>query len=280
MSARLRRRGVATVVRRTPGPALVFVSLIGWVAMVWLSLLAHSSADAELGPPAAVAHSSHLATDAWLPAAASIAPEHAASGLLIWSAMVLAMAPPMLWREIGRLWRGSLRRTRTLSVAAFAAGYGVVWLVVGVVAVPLAAVLATNAALIAVALVSALVWQCSPLRQRALNSCHRVPSLRTFGHEAMWDAASYGIRTGGACVATCGPIMVLVLMAADYHLIAMAVASMLLTVERYGAPRRPAWRPPFVAGPAEDRAAVMTLVVSTASPPTAGGKLRLRRALP
>jgi hypothetical protein len=279
MNARLRRRGVATVVRRTPGPALVFVSLVGWVAMVWLTVVGHASVGAELGSAASVAHS-HLATGASSAAAAIVAPAHAASGLLIWSAMVLAMAPPMLWREIGRLWRGSLHRTRALSVAVFAAGYSVVWLLVAVVAVPLAGGLAVNAALIAVALASALLWQCSPLRQRALNSCHRAPALRTFGHKAVWDAASYGLRTGGACVATCGPIMVLVLLATDFHLIAMAAASLLLTAERYGAPLPPAWRPPFVLRRPRAQAAVMTPVVSIGTTPTIGGRARLRRAFP
>ena len=41
----------------------------------------------------------------------------------MWLAMILAMAPPLLLREIGRLWRTSLHRLRHLTLAWFLCGY-------------------------------------------------------------------------------------------------------------------------------------------------------------
>ena len=46
----------------------------------------------------------------------------------MWLAMILAMAPPLLLREIGRLWRTSLRRLRHLTLAWFLCGYVGIWL--------------------------------------------------------------------------------------------------------------------------------------------------------
>ena len=47
------------------------------------------------------------------------------------------------------------------------------------------------------------------------------------------------------CAASCGPLMVVVLLATDAHLLAMVAATVLLTLERYLPGRRPRWRLPF-----------------------------------
>lgn len=237
MSILRRRRALTAAVRRTPAPALLAVSLLGWAGMVWMTAMtAAQAAGAHLGP-ASAAHGAH-ATDA-----ATSAPH----GLAVWIAMVVAMSPLLLMREVARLRDGSLRRRRGAAVLAFAAGYGLVWLIVGAIAVAVASVLGAGAWLGCLAVILVIAWQCSPLRQRLLNVCHRVPRLRVFGADATWDAGRYGVVTGAACAASCGPIMVLVLLAADLHLLAMIGASVLLTAERYQPVRRPRWRLPFVA---------------------------------
>ena len=43
--------------------------------------------------------------------------------MAMWLAMILAMAPPLLLREIGRLWRTSLHRLRHVTLAWFVCGY-------------------------------------------------------------------------------------------------------------------------------------------------------------
>jgi hypothetical protein len=240
MSARLRLRGAVDLAERPPAPALLFASAAGWALLVWLTTAGtsmHPLPSAHAMPGMAAAPAVHMGASA--------------PAFSMWAAMVLAMAPLLLFREIGRLWRGSLRRRRLLTVAVFVSGYGLVWMLVGAVAVPLAALLSTGPgpAWTAVALVG--LWQCSPARQRCLNFCHRAPTLRVFGWAAQGDAVRYGVATGGACAATCGPIMVLVLLAADFHVLAMAIATVLLTVERYRPARRPRWRLPLTPSTAE-----------------------------
>jgi len=238
MSIARRRRALTASARRAPAPALLAVSVLGWAGMVWLTAMtAAQAAGPRFGSAIAAAHGAHV-TDA-----ATSAPH----GLLVWIAMVVAMSPLLLIREVARLWEGSLRRRRGPTMLAFAAGYGLVWLLAGAIAVAVASVLGAIVWLGGFAVALVIAWQCSPMRQRLLNVCHRVPRLRVFGAGAAWDPGRYGVVTGAACAASCGPIMVLVLLAGDFHLVAMIGATVLLTAERYHPARRPRWRLPFAA---------------------------------
>jgi hypothetical protein len=136
-----------TVAMRGPGKALVLASAAGWMALAWLlsgDRLSHSTG--------------HFTT--------------------MWLAMILAMAPPLLLREIGRLWRASLHRLRPLTIAWFLCGYIGIWLLAGVVLAVLAGRVAVSSERITLAVALTALWLCSPARQRCLNACHRVPTLR------------------------------------------------------------------------------------------------------
>lgn len=230
MSARLWLRAVRISVRSQPAPVLLLTAAAGWAAMAAVTTVGGSNPTAHTGHGAAHA----------------VPVELSAHTGAIWLAMVLAMGPALLLRETGRLWRGSLRRNRRLTMTTFLGGYALVWMLLGVVAIPLAQAVGTSVGLawLVVALVAG--WHCSPQRQRALNRCHRAPVLRVFGATAQWDAWRFGVAWGAACAASCGPAMLLVLLAADHHLVAMSVATILLTVERYLPPRRPRWQLPLV----------------------------------
>ncbi|MET0887656.1 MAG: DUF2182 domain-containing protein [Mycetocola sp.] len=238
MNAGLRRRTLVASLRRAPVPALLFVSTLGWAAMVWQTAIgaAHGGHSIDGG---VVTHAAH-ATDA---VGTVLAPH----GLVIWLAMVLAMSPLLLIREVSRLWHGSIRRRRMLTIIVFGGAYTLVWLLAGVIAVPVSDAIDGSAILPWLAVGVTIVWLCSPLRQRCLNVCHRGPRLRVFGAAAYGDAALHGFITGAACAASCGAIMALVLLATDVHLLAMIAATILLTIERYSPARRPRWRLPVVA---------------------------------
>lgn len=242
MNGMRRRRALIATVRRAPAPALLFLSILGWAALVWLTAAAAARGDlAHPGRAIDAVHAGH-ATDAVTGVAGITLAPH---GLAMWLAMVVAMSPLLLLREVSRLRQGSLRRTRTLTLLAFAGGYGAAWTLAGLIAVPVAEALARSVRLGVPAVVLAIAWQCSPARQRLLNLCHRAPRLRVFGPAALWDACRYGVVTGAACAASCGPIMVLVLLATDLHLVAMLGATALIVVERYLPARRPRWRLPL-----------------------------------
>ncbi|GAA1980140.1 DUF2182 domain-containing protein [Microbacterium pumilum] len=238
MSARLRLRGVSGLLRRPPAPGLLVASIIGWAALVWS--VASDGAE-QAGDTGRTLHAAHVMDAASQTVGSTLMPHSVA----MWLAMILAMTPLLLLREVGRLWRGSLRRRRLPTIAVFLAGHGLVWVLLGLVVVPLSQLIAASAGSIWLAVALTLIWQCSPLRQRSLNACHRAPTLRVFGAVAHGDAWRYGVITGGACAAACGPIMLLVLIAPEFHVAAMVVATVILTAERYQPARQPRWRLPL-----------------------------------
>jgi predicted metal-binding membrane protein len=228
-------RAVAAIAWRGPGKVLLLASAAGWVALALLL-----SGDGLTDSPPAIGHRVHSALSATAPMSHSIPPFTA-----MWLAMILAMAPPLLLREVRRLWRSSLYRTRHLTLATFVCGYVGIWLLVGLALVLLSGWVMLSAARVVVAVAIVLIWHASPARQRCLNACHRVPSLRVFGGVAQWDALRYGVSTGGYCTGACGLAMLLVLLATDHHLAAMAVVSAVAIYERHLPARRPAWRLPL-----------------------------------
>lgn len=218
-------RAALSVALRGPGKALLLAATAGWVATAW-------TLGAFAAPAPAALHQ-HAA-----------APFDAA---LVWTAMILAMAPPLLRREVGVLWRSTLPRRRGRALFLFAAGYVTVWLLAGLVIVPAAGWAAAGAPRSAAALGLVLLWHCSPARQRFLNACHRTPALPLFGIAADGGALRYGASSGASCSAACGLLMLLVLLVADYHLLAMAVAAALATIERHLPARPPRWQLPLLA---------------------------------
>jgi predicted metal-binding membrane protein len=255
MRARRRARALTAAVRRAPAPALILVSIVGWAAMVWLTAEgAAQTAGMHAGLVVDSVHAAHGA-DAGAETAASLLVPH---GLAMWSAMVVAMSPLLLLREVARLWRGSLRRRRGLTILVFVCGYVSVWALAGALALPLGEFLSRSTWLGWPATVLVVVWHCSPARQRFLNACHRTPRLRVFGGAAQRDALRYGAVTGAACAASCGPIMLLVVLAANLHLVAMVGATILLTLERYLPARRPRWRLPLIRVVEPEHAGVRT----------------------
>jgi len=229
-------RALLTVALRGPGKSLVLASAGGWIVMAWLMAGERFSHSAVSGHSHAI---SAMATSMF---------DRPNQFMAVWMAMILAMSPPLLLREIGRLWRTSLRRLRHLTIGWFGFGYVCVWLVAGIVLSTVFGWVTVSSWRIGVAVALIAIWHCSPARQRCLNACHRSPTLRVFGTTAQWDSLRYGISTGCYCAAACSLVMLLVLLVADYHLVAMAIAVAVSTLERYLPARRPGWRLPMLRG--------------------------------
>ena len=102
---------------------------------------------------------------------------------------------------------------RHVTLAWFVCGYVGLWLLVGVALMVLAGWLTVSSERIAAAVALVALWHCSPARQRCLNACHRVPTLRVFGTAAQWDSLRYGVSTGWDRAGACGLAMLLVLLA-------------------------------------------------------------------
>ena len=228
-------RAVMRVALRGPGKALLVASAAGWIAMAWLL-----TADRVPYSVVAMGHGEHAASTA------TTLSHPSGHFLAMWLAMILAMAPPLLLREIGRLWRTSLSRLRHLTLAWFLCGYVGIWLLAGVALAMLSGWVTVSSERITTAIALVALWHCSPARQRWLNACHRVPTLRVFGTAAQWDSLRYGVSTGWYCAGTCGLAMLLVLLAKDHHLLGMTLVAVVATVERHLPARRPAWRLPIL----------------------------------
>jgi len=170
----------------------------------------------------------------------------AISVTLLWTIMVIAMTAPLIARPIAQLQLRSLTQRRGRSVVLFAAAYLVVWISVG--PVMLAAAMAiealartTELPAIAVAAPIVAAWQATPLRQRALNRCHRLPNLSAFGTAADRDCIRFGLTHGLWCTATCAPLMLLPLTASTFHLALMFIISVAVAFERLAPARTPSW---------------------------------------
>lgn len=165
---------------------------------------------------------------------------------LSWLFMVVAMMSPLLTQPMAQLRLRSFRRRRGRAVALFITGYLSVWMMAGLALLPAMALLGRLADTIAlpawvVAISLAAIWQTTPLRQRALNRCHRLPHLSAFGAAADRDCVSFGLGHGFWCIATCAPWMLLTLATPSHHLPVMLAISIGILLERMLPARRPAW---------------------------------------
>jgi predicted metal-binding membrane protein len=169
--------------------------------------------------------------------------------ILAWGLMVLAMMPPLLALPVAHVRHATLPSRRGRALAAFAAGYGAVWLMAGLALLPIA--IAARTALsettaLPAAFGAALLWSASPTAQAARNRCHRLLRIGASGLKADRDCVRQGLATGLACTAACWPWMLVPTSIAGGHVAAMALVTVLIFLERLSPPERPRWRTPPV----------------------------------
>jgi predicted metal-binding membrane protein len=217
------------VLRDQPAPLLA-ISAAGWAL-----LGVHDSSNVMT----ALCLSSGMSASAELIAVLTLNPLWL---VLSWLLMLLAMMSPLLAQPLLYLWQRSLRRRHWRALALFTLGYGTIWLAAGIVLTMLAIGLSTSPLPgLALALLIALAWQVTPLKQASLNNCHRHPPLAAFGLRADTDALHYGLTHGVWCVGACWALMLLPLMASQAHLAVMAIVMLVQLVERERRTRSPRW---------------------------------------
>ena len=169
-----------------------------------------------------------------------------ASLALGWALMLAAMMLPLVIAPARHICARSFPRRRTRAILLFLSGYAVIWMLAGAIllATGLWLRLATSESFLPALLVAtvALVWQCSPVKQRCLNRCHAHAELAAFGAAADKAAFRFGLAHGVWCAGSCWALMLLPVLLARGHLAVMAVASLLLFAERLDRPMVPAWR--------------------------------------
>lgn len=221
-----------------PGPALIALSVAGYAALA-------------ISPPGAAGVSlcGSLASVS-LADLPLIAPDsrQLATVAMAWLAMVVAMMPLLVVQPVRHAMHSSTAGRCKIAACTVLAGYLGVWMAVGLLMVPVAAVLhAIASSVLCLALLAlALGWSASPIGVRAHNACHRRMPLAASGPTANRDCLLLGIRTGLACATACWPWMLVPFgLAAQWHLPAMAAIGLFLFIERSGPTLRPAWRLPY-----------------------------------
>ena len=163
-----------------------------------------------------------------------------------WALMLVAMMSPTLITPIRHVRERSFKRRRARSVALFVVGYAAIWMAAGVVllgGVLMLGLLMPRSYLPAVGVgVIALVWQCSPIKQRCLNRGHNHSELAAFGLAADMDALRFGATHGVWCVGSCWALMLFPMLLSQGHFAGMAAVTFVMVGERLEQPRPLRWR--------------------------------------
>ena len=212
-----------TFARRYPERFAAAVVLLAWAALAVLS--GELSGGHHHGMPG-VAHGSH---GSHVPAAWWAA---FAAGLGWWVVMTLAMMGPVALAAARHVAVNSLRWRRQRAVAAFGLTYLGVWTLAGAGAVALATAVPSAGWWFAATVAFAALWQLTPAKRGALRACHRTVPLRPTGWPALRSCLSFGLRHGGACVASCWPLMLAMVFVTDLHLLWTAAFAVVPLVER------------------------------------------------
>ncbi|MBX3503570.1 MAG: DUF2182 domain-containing protein [Alphaproteobacteria bacterium] len=154
-----------------------------------------------------------------------------------WLAMIAAMMLPLalpMARHVA--WR-SLWPERHRAMGWFALGYLAPWLVAGVACGALAWLAEDSRPAAMVAFLIAAAWHWTPARRATLRRCHRILPVAPGGHAGRRSCLAFGLFHGRACVMTCGPLMV-ALVLAGHHPAAMLLVALVTLAERFW-PRLP-----------------------------------------
>lgn len=160
--------------------------------------------------------------------------------------MVPAMMSPALVTPIAHIHSLTFASRWVRSTLAFVGGYAIAWtlacLLLVVASATLVSVFGPGQLTLVVASLVGLVWQCSPLKQTCLNSCHALPPLPAFGAAADLGASRFGLTYGWWCANSCWPLMLMPMVLPAWHASAMAAGALLVFSERLEHPARPCWR--------------------------------------
>lgn len=163
-----------------------------------------------------------------------------------WALMLVAMMSPVLIPPVRHIRLRSFAHRRTRSIVLFVTGYAAIWMALGgvLMAIELEVDLLVSKPYLSAAgaVLIALVWQLSPIKQRCLNRCHAHTEVAAFGAAADFDALRSGMTHGIWCTGSCWAWMLFSMLLPSGHVVAMAIVTVLIFSERLEQPRPPSWR--------------------------------------
>jgi predicted metal-binding membrane protein len=159
-----------------------------------------------------------------------------AAEIFWWLVMIAAMMFPLVLGPIRITAARSLWHRRHRAIGGFLAGYLGPWMLFGVVAYVAVAWLQTqtplpSATAAAAGFATALLWQSTTLKRRALRACHRILPIAPSGWRANRDCLRYGWVVGSSCLMSCWALM-LACMLSGHSLPAMVGVSAICWAER------------------------------------------------
>jgi len=170
----------------------------------------------------------------------------AAMFLLMWLAMMIAMMLPSALPMLLNLRRSSLgNENRNFEARALfaAAGYFLVWMMIGVIVYVLGVAFAIatmrllwlsrlTPVLSGTALLIAGIIQFTPWKISALRRCRAPDCVTMFACGALKGSWRYGIKQGIACGICCAAPMLALLVLGAMNLALMAIIAMVITMEK------------------------------------------------
>ncbi len=159
------------------------------------------------------------------------------SVLAHWPVMVAAMMLPLALPMARYVASRSLWSNRHRAIGWFALGYLTPWLAVGFACAGLAWLLGESRLVPIIAFIVVAIWHWTPVRRAALRRCHRVLPVAPGGAEGRRSCIAFGLFHGGACVTTCAPLM-MALVLAGHRPAVMALVTLVTLAERFW-PRLP-----------------------------------------
>lgn len=163
-----------------------------------------------------------------------------------WALMLLAMMTPTLIHPLVHVRMSSFTSRHARATTLFIGGYMGMWMLSGIVFLSIMLTARaiwpdsyTPAVLVGTV---ALLWQASPVKQRALNRCHKHMPLHAFGKKADADVLLFGLVHGSWCLCSCWALMLFAMLLPEGHSLGMAAVSVLVFCERLDPPRTPGWQ--------------------------------------
>lgn len=160
-----------------------------------------------------------------------------------WVVMLLAMMLPLTAVPIAHIRSRSFQHLRLLTSWAYLLGYFVIWMAAALPLIGLALFMRLLASVpeapFLAAFLLAIAWQSTPWKQFALNKCHALPPLSSFGTTQFGSSFVYGLNHGVWCLAACSPLMLVTLLAPTHSQIWMVLVALWIWAERLELPRKP-----------------------------------------
>jgi predicted metal-binding membrane protein len=155
----------------------------------------------------------------------------AATELLDWGTMVVAMMVPLMLAQLRAIALSSAWRRRHVAIGWYLCGYLAVWLALKLGWQLWMPPLAPEAHVAAGFFVLACAWHFAPVKRRAAARCHRRTPLPMAGWRADLACLRYGMRSGVDCLVNCWPLM-LAMIALPCNLALMGVVMGLIVADR------------------------------------------------